>query len=711
MREEFAEAPKPYSFTVRPELSAAFGHAQAILAFCYEFSMGCQPDYPLCEDLYKKAALHGSGLACTRLSFLRRYGRPSVRIDRVEAEGWSRRVNEIGPSAIQWLVEAAQTYEIPSANYALGLCYHDGVGMPRSPEMAVHFYRKAAAAEHPRGLGILGYCYGDGYGVEKDETLAFGYYLRAAQVGESVSMYNVAHALEEGVGTERNLAEAVNWYRRAAALGNCFAQNALGYLFEEGFAGLPRDEVAAVRWYALAAHQGYPWAQCNLGFCLVSGIGVAARDEVRGAYWYHAAARQGHSRAQHNLGHAYLYGIGVRRDEHRAVEWFLRAARANNPFALHSLGYCFHHGIAVPTDERRALALYRRAAKLGHPPAQLSLGRCYLDGVGVSTGEDDEPDTVAQNNRRAFKWIRRAALAGGNDLAMNTLAHLYEAGIGVRASFRKAITHYWNSARMGNSCALANLSFITPLFRPTPQQVLHLVRLAANEGQPRAQERLGDLLFMGNPRLNLPRDYSEAVMWYELSAMGGNITAMTKLGNCLEGGIGCERDVDSAVDWFAKAAALGDADAARYLAPLLALRPSRRRRRRIRQSAATIPGQADGDSVIVLSSSPSTTSPLSSSLHLTGPSGLSITIPAMPLTPPSTPAEADSAADDDELGAESYIEDDGAEDDDDDDYEEYEEYEEYDDDDFYDDDDSMEPSSAAYTRGFSIVAGTVAPAA
>ncbi|KAI8607967.1 hypothetical protein BC830DRAFT_58529 [Chytriomyces sp. MP71] len=106
------------------------GHvrAQAVLGFCYEFGLGVESDSKFAESLYLSAAMRGDGLAGARLSFLRRYGRPHVKIDRAEAEEWIKRVNEMGPSAVQWLQDAADSVDIVSAmspahaaaNYALG---------------------------------------------------------------------------------------------------------------------------------------------------------------------------------------------------------------------------------------------------------------------------------------------------------------------------------------------------------------------------------------------------------------------------------------------------------------------------------------------------------------------------------------------------------------------------------------------------------------
>ncbi|KAJ3107183.1 hypothetical protein HDU97_004603 [Phlyctochytrium planicorne] len=548
------------------------GHvqAQAVLGFCFEFGIGSVQDFKAAEKLYLMAAVKGNGLAGARLSFLRRYGRPHVKIDRVEAEEWIKMVQKLGVGSVEWLIKAADVHRLPAAEYALGVCYHDGVGVQKDPTKAVDYYKRSAAARQPRGegklsgtsspesnigTGILGYCYGEGFGVEKDEQKAFSLYLSAAQQGESVSMYNVAHCYEEGIGAEKNLEEAIKWYVQSANLGNCYAQNSLGYMYEEGL-GVARDEWVAVHWYKLSAEQGYPWAQCNLGFCLQNGIGIEKNEEL-GSFWYQKAAVQGHSRAQHNLGHAYQYGIGVEKDEAMAVEWYKRSAGSGNAFALHSLGYCYQYGIGTEVDEGKAVKLYHESSTLGHAPAQLSLGCCYRNGIGVPVNEQE-----------AFKWIRLSAL-GGNDLAQNTLGHLYEDGIGTDKNLKKAVYWYNISARYGNVWALTNLAVLYSEgngVKRNNKEAVRLLRLAAEQGHVRAQTRLALHLRQGR---GCDTDLSEAFMWYEKAAANGSVTAMFALAQCYESGHGCKKDTFEAIKWYERAALWGDQKASERLIVLV----------------------------------------------------------------------------------------------------------------------------------------------
>jgi hypothetical protein len=141
--------------------AAEHGHtsSQAVLGFLYEFGIGvAEQDFQAAEKLYLASAKAGNGLSQTRLTFLRKYGRPGVKIDRLEADEWVQRVNSRGEEAILWFKDMSERGNNPAAAYALGVCYHDGVGVIKSPERAVELYQKSAAAGQPRGEGILGYC-------------------------------------------------------------------------------------------------------------------------------------------------------------------------------------------------------------------------------------------------------------------------------------------------------------------------------------------------------------------------------------------------------------------------------------------------------------------------------------------------------------------------------------------------------------------------
>jgi TPR repeat protein len=126
--------------------AAALGHSASngVLGFCYEFGLGVtEMDFGLAEYYYLEAAQHHDGLGMARLAFLRKYGRPNVKIDRAESEEWAERVRRrfasSETSAIRWIEDAAVNDHDPACQYALGVCYHDGIGVEKDEYLAFHW--------------------------------------------------------------------------------------------------------------------------------------------------------------------------------------------------------------------------------------------------------------------------------------------------------------------------------------------------------------------------------------------------------------------------------------------------------------------------------------------------------------------------------------------------------------------------------------------
>ncbi|KAI9190017.1 hypothetical protein H9P43_001450 [Blastocladiella emersonii ATCC 22665] len=370
---------------------AGVAKASALVGFCHEFGLGTEQSFRACEPYYMGAAQAGSALAMARLSFLRRYGRPYVHMNRAESEQWQARVRQLAepnepvlecndpsvfdphprrradgaPDPLAWLWWAAAIMGDASAQYSLGTCFHDGVGVEKSPEEAVHWYAQSAAQGSPRGEGIMGYCYGEGFGIAKDAELAYQYYERAAHKGETVAMYNLGYCREEAIGVEKDLREAYYWYKRAAECGNALAANSLGYFYEEGLGMDDKNVDEAVRWYRFAAEQGNPWAEHNLAYMYSTGTGVD-QDHKQALYWYRRAAEQGHAGAQNKLAHSYQHGTGTDVDTETAVYWYRLSAAQRYPSACIALAWCLDNGVGTARDLREALAMIDVAVAEGY---------------------------------------------------------------------------------------------------------------------------------------------------------------------------------------------------------------------------------------------------------------------------------------------------------------------------------------------------------
>ncbi len=139
-----------------------------------------------------------------------------------------------------------------TAQFALGLMYDNGEGVPQDDAEAAKWYRRAAEQGDASAQYNLGVMYDNGYGVPQDHAEAVKWYRLAAQQGVAKAQYNLGLMYGNGQGVPQDYAEAAKWYRRAAEQGFADAQNNLGFMYGNG-QGVPQDYVEAHQWYNLAA--------------------------------------------------------------------------------------------------------------------------------------------------------------------------------------------------------------------------------------------------------------------------------------------------------------------------------------------------------------------------------------------------------------------------------------------------------------------------
>ena len=202
-------------------------------------------------------------------------------------------------------VEAFERYYIvarqgdANAQYELGGCYLDGLGVEQDESLAFKWFREAADQGHAAAQNMLGRCYKAGWGVETDTPTAVEWYRKAADQGLAAAQYNLGNCYLDGLGVEKDESLAFKWFRKAAKQGDADAQNMLGRCYKEGW-GVEPDETKAVMWYREAADQGLAVAQYNLGNCYLYGWGVE-ENKTTATYWLELAANQGDEDAKARL--------------------------------------------------------------------------------------------------------------------------------------------------------------------------------------------------------------------------------------------------------------------------------------------------------------------------------------------------------------------------------------------------------------------------
>ncbi|MBR1751744.1 MAG: SEL1-like repeat protein, partial [Ruminococcus sp.] len=238
------------------------------------------------------------------------------------------------------------------------------------------------------------------------------------------------------------------------------------------------------------------------------------------------------------------------KDFQEAEKLLLSEAAKGNALAIHDLGKLYATDKLGAKDEVRSAQFYEKAltafmdiepnadymfpyeSKSAKPKDMRSyvwyrIGKMHCYGLGTE-----------QDYTEAFKWFEKSALEG-NKFAQFSLANLYYYGNGTDQSYEQA--HHWYMA-------------------------------ASNQGQPYDAYAIAQMYANGE---YVSKDESEADRYYKQALAGflkleaddqANDNLLYKIGRMFKLGLGTEVDVPKAIDYFKRAADLGNRNARRTMA-------------------------------------------------------------------------------------------------------------------------------------------------
>lgn len=231
---------------------AGLPSAQFCLASCFYNAIGTRKDDRRAFVFAGKAATQGHSAAQNLLGMLYVDGvPPDVAPDPTTGLRWYIRASEQGEAsaiyniatliergaagdltstqAFRWYLRAAEYGSVSAANI-VGLFYEQGViaGEGMDHGKAAEWYARAAAQGHPFAQYNIGRCLIEGIGVPIDYTKALGYFERAAHQRHVLSRISLACMWESGLGVDRpDKRRSLEWFRRAAYRGSREAQRRL----------------------------------------------------------------------------------------------------------------------------------------------------------------------------------------------------------------------------------------------------------------------------------------------------------------------------------------------------------------------------------------------------------------------------------------------------------------------------------------------------
>ncbi|HSP43426.1 MAG TPA: tetratricopeptide repeat protein [Luteolibacter sp.] len=214
---------------------------------------------------------------------------------------------------------------------------------------------------------------------------------------------------------------------------------------------------------------------------------------------------------------------------------------------------------------RKTLTLVLASAIAPLLPAAVSLATENTATLPTDTEGPAKPALDAFRAGRHAKAVELAQpLAGeGNADALYLMGYAHETGQGAEASRDKALEFYRKAAAAKHLDASYRMSFILLASEDEKEreQARESLESAARNDVTVAGRILGEAYLLG--RLSPSPDPDKAVFWWQRAADAGDIPSMLLLARFYDGQFGFPelREVKKALDFFAKAAGLGNAGA------------------------------------------------------------------------------------------------------------------------------------------------------
>jgi TPR repeat protein len=350
----------------------------------------------------------------------------------------------------------------------------------------------------------------------------------------------IRYLLGRGFGVDT--VKSAYWIQKAADQGFVIAQYNLGIFLNNGW-GLPWNPFKAFEHFQYAAKQGMPEAEYVYGSILTDNL-VAPQNWIEACRWMKKAADAGYQPAREALVEFEKRGIDVHADSSDTSSVSLLSPGTKKDSVLvpptHSwkpVLLDFSDETATKQDE---LAFLKDMLRKGSPELKNALGISSLDADKL----------VADSSLLIL--IQSAADVGSPE-ALAVLGRFYEKGIIERKNLMLAATEYLRAIRLEFPRAPA---LLWNVFQDKKfVQQMHALVLKDNAD---AEFVCAGLISVGFDNELPPEESFQLLL--KASAQQ-HIQAMIEAGLCYFSGRGVEKNKEKAVEFWSRAAALGNREA------------------------------------------------------------------------------------------------------------------------------------------------------
>lgn len=285
------------------------------------------------------------------------------------------------------------------AQYLVGNCFENGMGVDRDFERSFYWYGRAAFSGSAQANCALGRFFADGIRVPINETEAARYFQIAAELKDANGILRLAYHYNFGFGVVRDPQRAQILAGGGLHTGDNedpSFQYSVGLCHQYGI-GTPKSIKTALEWYKKSADQWYPPAWHKVGEHLLQDKSNP-NHEKEAFKCLELASTCELPNSQCAFGECYRDGIGCKKDFKKAVDFFMQASKKGHYIAQCNLAKCYSRGEGVGKDLVKAAQYFELSAKKGFVYAQYNIANCFLDGIGVEKSMEE-----------GIKWLLKAS--------------------------------------------------------------------------------------------------------------------------------------------------------------------------------------------------------------------------------------------------------------------------------------------------------------
>jgi uncharacterized protein len=426
--------------------------------------------------------------------------------------------------AFYWIQKAAD-YNLPAANYNLGILLNNGWGTEWNPFDAFRHFEKAAKDTMPEALYVLGLLYTDNLIVPRNYEKAYKLIKKSAGYDYKPAKEVLKEFYKKGIGTvfDSSLtdnkkdsikslitandlvdpAENITFFKslddssskvnditllkEVIRDGSDELKNALGIELKDDSTFIADSSIIKV--ISKAADYGSPEALVMLGRCYEKGI-VVQKNNILAAESYIRAIRYDSPRAPKLMwdltqkddffktlkkeadkknpdaefvwSSLYILKMDNQIVEKDAIRLLTEAADKDHIPSIIELGLCYFSGNLFKQDKEKAISTWKKAEQLGSSEASIRIAVVNIQ----------DKDSV--KDKSAFISTLENAAKKGSLLSQVALAFCYESGNPVIMDKAEAVHYYRLAAQRGSRGAYRGLKRMYNQIRPKDNEFLVL---------------------------------------------------------------------------------------------------------------------------------------------------------------------------------------------------------------------------------------------